>query len=246
MNSSNAQVIIVGGGPIALMAALMLQRLGATVTLVGEAPPIYLPLNPELMLVGGDDATASLFQTSLAHWRNIAETLSLPDIVSTIPAQDLATSVGRADKYRQESMLDAIGGEEVTFHEEPSPISPISRGYKNWDAAPILTPGMLKNLQQAVAGGKYLAPCRQSRSFVGAKCGPALAGTRERYAPASHAYCVHQRSRPAQGASAVGAGIAAASGAGAYHPFANAAAAQFAVGSAAAPARTYVFRAGWP
>lgn len=151
MNASKPQVIIVGGGPVALITALMLQRLGATVTLVGEAPPIYLPLNPELMLVGGDDALAGIFQTSLAHWRNISETLSLPGLVSNIPAQDLATSIGRMEKYRQESMLDAIGGEQVTFHDEPSPISPISLGYKNWDEAPILSPLMLKSLQQAVA-----------------------------------------------------------------------------------------------
>ncbi|RYG61838.1 MAG: FAD-binding oxidoreductase [Alphaproteobacteria bacterium] len=151
MNDTTAQVIIVGGGPVALIAALMLHRLGATVTLVGEAPPIYLPLNPELMLVGGDDALASLFQTSLAHWRNVSETLSLPNLLTSIAAQDLATSVGRAEKYRQESMLDAIGGEQVTFHTEASPVSPISLGYKNWDEAPILAPTMLKSLQQAVA-----------------------------------------------------------------------------------------------
>ena len=151
MNDSTAQVIIVGGGPVALLAALMLHRLGASVTLVGEAALLNSPINPEVMLLGGDDALAPLFQFSLEQWRNLPESLGIANILTEGPAQDLATSTGRAEKYRNEAMLDALGGEPVTYIEERSPVSPLSIGYKNWDTAPRLAPQTIQLLQQAVA-----------------------------------------------------------------------------------------------
>ena len=143
-------MLVVGGGLLAMITSLMLHKAGIPVTLCGEPPPTNPPLNPELMLLGGDDDLPALFQNSLEAWRQLSVTLSLPLLLRENPAQDLATSLGRASKYKLEAMLDAIGGEQVTYVEEPSPFSPTSFGSKNWEFAPLLIPETLKFLQTAV------------------------------------------------------------------------------------------------
>lgn len=144
-------VIVAGGGTLALLTALMLRKLNIPVTLAGEPPPSNPPLNPELMLIGGDDSLPALFQLALEHWRNMHATLGLDVISDAIIAQDLATSPGRAEKLRQEAMIDALGGESVTYVDTPSPFSPISEGYKQWNAAPVLKSNTITMLQNAVA-----------------------------------------------------------------------------------------------
>lgn len=148
--SSQTQVLVIGGGLLAMLTALMLHKAGIPVTLAGEPPPTNPPLNPELMLIGGDDNLPPIFQSSLEAWRQLSTTLKLPPLLTEIPAQDLATSLGRVEKLRLEAMLDAIGGEQVTFADEPSQFSPMSLGSKNWEAAPTLIPATQSLLQTAV------------------------------------------------------------------------------------------------
>lgn len=150
----NPDVIVVGGGPLALLTALMLHKQGVTVTMTGELPPTNPPLNPELMLVGGDDSLPGLFQSSLEQWRNLSTQLGLPPLIVTTQSQDLATSVGRANKLREEAMYDALGGEPVNYINTPSQYSPMSLGSKNWAEAPILVPSTLPMLQQALLAAK--------------------------------------------------------------------------------------------
>lgn len=144
------QVLVVGGGPLALLTALMLHHAGIPVSMTGERPPTNPPLNPELMLVGGDDSLPPLFQLSLDQWRALSTKLGLPPVFGSTPAQDLATSLGRVEKLRTEAMLDALGGEPVTFSEGAPAHAPGALGAKNWAEAPMLLANTLTLLQQAV------------------------------------------------------------------------------------------------
>ena len=143
--------LIIGGGPLALLLALKLHKKGMKVSLAGESVPGNPPINPEMMLVGGDDTLPPLFQHSLAQWRGIADELGLPPLLTTSPALDLATSQGRVTKLRQEATLDALGGEPVSFIESPPEEAPRALGAKMWEEAPVLLPNTVQMLQLAVA-----------------------------------------------------------------------------------------------
>lgn len=151
MNAQPKQVIVVGGGPLALILALMLHRMGVTVTLVGEPSPTNPPLNPELMLIGGDDVLPPVYQRSLSEWKTLGERLNLPLVIRDVVAEDLATSIGRVAKLKEEALMDALGGENMNFVEGPSTYSDMALGYKVWSDAPMLGNDTLAQLQQAVA-----------------------------------------------------------------------------------------------
>ncbi len=144
------EVIVVGGGPLALLTALLLHKQGIAVTITGELPPTNPPLNPELMLIGGDDILPGLFQTSLQQWRSLSSRIGIPPLIHTMPSQDLATSEGRVTKLREEALYDALGGETVTYQNTPSEFSPMSLGSKSWQETPVLVPSTQQILQQAV------------------------------------------------------------------------------------------------
>ncbi len=150
MSALQTQALVIGGGPLALLTALALHQRGVDVLLSGEATPLNPPPNPELMLVGGDDMLAPLYQHSLECWRNAAHHFGVEIPLTLTEASDLATTLGRAEKLRAEAMLDALGGETVTYHESPSPWSQASLGHKHWAEAPMLPPDLLARLFVAV------------------------------------------------------------------------------------------------
>lgn len=157
MKDTPTQALVVGGGPLALLTALALKKRGVAVVLAGEAAPSHAPLNRELMLIGGDEALAPLYQHSLTCWREASSRFGLPLALAAHDACDLATSKGRSTKLRDEAMIDALGGEHVTY-EETSPDwaakstseEHFIHGYKRWEGSPLLPLDILPQLQKAV------------------------------------------------------------------------------------------------
>jgi glycine/D-amino acid oxidase-like deaminating enzyme len=150
MSDIQTQVLVVGGGPLALMTALALKKRGIDVVVAGEAPPSHAPLNRELMLVGGDEALAPLFQHSLQCWREAEQRFGVRIPLTEAEAYDLATTKGRISKLRDEAMIDALGGEHVTYEEKAPHWAPTVQGYKRWENAPLLPLDVQQILQKAV------------------------------------------------------------------------------------------------
>lgn len=150
MSDIQTQVLVVGGGPLALLTALALKKRGMDVVLAGEAPPSHAPLNRELMLVGGDEALAPLYQHSLQCWREASERFGVVVPLQTVDAYDLATTKGRITKLHDEAMIDALGGEHVTYEETPPRWAPAVHGCKRWEGAPLLPLDIQQLLQKAV------------------------------------------------------------------------------------------------
>lgn len=150
MSDIQTQALVVGGGPLALLTALALKKRGIEVVLAGEAPPSHAPLNRELMLIGGDEALAPLFQHSLQCWREADARFGVNIPLTSMTACDLATSKGRIGKLHDEAMIDALGGEQVTYEETAPAWSPSLHGYKRWEDAPMLPLDIQQILQKAV------------------------------------------------------------------------------------------------
>ncbi len=150
MNDVQTQVLVVGGGPLALLTALALKKRGIEVTLAGEAPPTHAPLNRELMLVGGDESLAPLYQHSLQCWRDALQRFGVDIPLTSVDAYDFATSIGRAKKLQDEAMIDALGGEHVTYEEGVPDFVRGTLGYKCWEGAPLLPLDLQQKLQRAI------------------------------------------------------------------------------------------------
>lgn len=149
----SGSVLIIGSGPVALLTALEAHRQGIPVSLVEAdfaAPPP--PQNGELAFLGGEDALAPFFAHSLELWRNMASICGLP---SPVPQKllELATTPGRAEKLKQEAILEALGGESVTYTTTLPPYVNREKvaGAKSWPTAIQVAPGMMTLMQDAVA-----------------------------------------------------------------------------------------------
>lgn len=148
----SGSVLIIGDGPVALFTALELHRSGIPVSLVEadfqKAPP---PQNPELAFLGGDTALPAFHTFSLELWRQSSTTFGLPPLVQQRQLE-LATSPGRAEKLKQEALMEALGGENVTFTETLPPYlnKQTVSGVKSWSNAVQVCPGIIPVLQDAV------------------------------------------------------------------------------------------------
>lgn len=150
MNPAQTPVIIVGASTTALITALLLHKAQVPVTLVHGHKASTIPLNPELMLLGSNDQLPMLFQTALAQWRGLSELLKLPPILNATDALDLATSPGRQTKLEEEAMLDALGGESVSYGPAPEWAPGHILGVKTSQNAPVLVPNLHDVLEEAV------------------------------------------------------------------------------------------------
>lgn len=150
--NASGSVLIIGSGPVAMFTALNLHAAGIPVSLVEadfQSPPP--PQNPELAYFGGDDTTPAFYTQSMELWRSLPETYGLPPLVHQ-KLIELATTPGREEKLQQEALIEAIGGESVTFTTTLPPYlnRQVVTGIKSWPGAVQVPPGLLTLLQDAV------------------------------------------------------------------------------------------------
>ncbi|MBI1308266.1 MAG: FAD-dependent oxidoreductase [Proteobacteria bacterium] len=171
----SAGVLILGGGPAALLSALQLHAAKVPATLVDptweSAPP---PLCAELAFMWGDESLPGLFHQSLGLWRSAPQRLGLPQLLEDSPYLDLATSPGREAKLREEATLDALGGESITYTTSLPPFLNAQkvRGVKSWPGGVRFAPGLLLTLRDAVAARGIAVHAARAQSLGVEKDGP--------------------------------------------------------------------------
>lgn len=146
-------MVVVGGGPVALLTALLLHQRGERVELVDATftlPPG--PFNPELVSMGNEEGIPGLYYNSVEQWEAMGAGLGLPAFTTRQMFLDLASSEGRETLLKEEAMLDALGGKNIVFETELPPFlrSTGLRGAKVWKDAPRLLPNTLAILREAV------------------------------------------------------------------------------------------------